>query len=106
MHPEVAHAVGLSIIFPSWILHNNIINPYIFKRWAKNVWQCDSVEAGVQKMRSKFSEWGSPITLAEIGIKESEFDLIADHALLSGKLGALKELNKKDVLSILNIASK
>jgi len=106
LHTEVAHAVGLSIIFPAWILHNKDINNAIFKRWAKNVWYSDSIEDAVNKMRKKFSDWGTPITLAEVGITENEFGLLADLALSHGKLGSLKQLTKDDVMSILKIASK
>lgn len=106
LHPEVAHAVGLSIIFPAWILHNQKINPAIFARWAKNVWECDSVDMAVKKMREKFSGWGTPISLTEVGIAESEFEKLIDLALSHGKPGALKQFGKEDVLSILRLAYK
>ncbi|HEY9186600.1 MAG TPA: iron-containing alcohol dehydrogenase [Ignavibacteria bacterium] len=104
LHPEVAHAEGLAIIFPAWIEYNKELNPGIFKRWAKNVWNSDSVDSAIQKMKEKYSEWGAPISLSQVGITENEIEELANIALLGEGLGVLRELNKQDVISILKIA--
>ena len=105
LHPEVAHGTGLGILFPAWIEYmNKTINPPIFKRWAKQVWDCDSVESALVSMKAKFRQWNSPICLSEIGINETELPAIADNILLAGAIGMLKPLDKKDILSILKIA--
>jgi len=94
----------LAIIFPAWIEYNKELNPGIFKRWAKNVWNSDSVDSAIQKMKEKYSEWGAPISLSQVGITENEIEELANIALLGEGLGVLRELNKQDVISILKIA--
>ncbi|MBS4000627.1 MAG: iron-containing alcohol dehydrogenase [Desulfobulbaceae bacterium] len=104
LHPTIAHAEGLSIIFPAWIEYVNLLKPHIFERWAKNVWEADSVEAGIERMKDKFKFWGAPVSMSEFNIEPDEFEKIAENALLIGEVGKIKELNKQDIINILNIA--
>ncbi len=105
LHPEVAHGTGLGILFPAWIEYmDKVVNPPIFKRWAKQVWNCNSVEAALSAMRDKFEKWNSPTKLSAINIKENEIEAIADNIMLTVNLGMMKKLNRNDVIEILKIA--
>lgn len=105
LHPKVAHGAGLGILFPAWIEYiHRIINPPIFSRWAKNVWNSDTVADALSAMRTKFKQWQSPIKLSELGIRENELPAIADNIMLAGRFGNMKELNYTDVMEILKIA--
>lgn len=102
---DIAHGTGLAILFPAWIAYCKDANPETFKRWAKNVWNADSVEEGVQKMKDKYTEWKTPISLMEIGIKEENLEEIRNITIKRfKKFGALKQLDGEDVLKILNLA--
>lgn len=105
LHPEVAHGAGLGILFPAWIEYmHKILNPAIFERWAKNVWNCDTVADALNAMKAKFKQWQSPVKLSEIGIKDSELAAIADNIMLAGRFGNMKQMTYNDVMEILKIA--
>jgi len=104
LYPNVAHAEGLSVIFPAWIKYVSPLKPEIFERWSKNVWNADSIESGIEAMKYKFREWGAPISLTELGISADEIENIANNAMLIGSLGKIKVLNKQDIINILQIA--
>ncbi|MBC8495389.1 iron-containing alcohol dehydrogenase [archaeon] len=102
---DVAHGTGLAILFPAWIAYCKDANLDTFKRWAKNVWNADSVEEGVLKMKAKYAEWETPISLTEIGVKEEDLEEIRNITINRfKKFGALKQLDGEDVLEILNLA--
>jgi hypothetical protein len=104
LHPEVAHAEGLAVLFPAWILYVAKSNPETFRRWAKEVWGASTVEAGVAKWRSKLRAWKMPVTLAGLGIAEREIPAIAANAMLKGPFGVLRKMQKRDVQSVLRLA--
>ncbi len=104
LHPEIAHGTGLAVVFPAWILYMHKYNPTTFERWAKNIWQCDNVGDAVKKMRDKYSFWGAPITLKELGIKKEDITLLAENATQRGPISSFKPLTKKDVEEILKLA--
>lgn len=104
LHPEVAHGAGLAVAFPSWIKYSQNMNPNLFKRWAMNVWRCESIDEAVEEMKNKFSSWGAPVSMSELNIGESEFDSITKNALTVGEIGRLNKLSYDDIMNILKIA--
>jgi len=104
LYPDVAHGAGLGVIFPAWIEYVKEENPATFKRWAKNVWGAKDASSAVKKMRERIKKWGNPVSLREFGVKKEDLGAIADKAIEVGKLGALKELGRAEVLAILKKA--
>jgi alcohol dehydrogenase YqhD (iron-dependent ADH family) len=102
--PEIAHGAGLGVLFPAWILYMQGHNPATFARWAKNIWQADSVEEAVARMRSTFQGWDAPVTLEELGVQEADIPAIVAAARKVGVLGKLKELTDADLEAILRLA--
>jgi alcohol dehydrogenase YqhD (iron-dependent ADH family) len=105
LNPEVAHGAGLGVVFPAWITYCQDADPELFKRWARNVWGEESIEDGVSAMKAKIKEWGSPTTLAGLGVKRSQIRDIAVNAVEFGLTGALKQLNENDIVDLLSLAS-
>lgn len=101
LHPEVAHGAGLAVVFPAWIRYVNNHNTDQFLRWARNVWNCDTIDEGINKMKEKFSVWKAPVTIAQLGVSESEIPEIAANACKFGKLGVLCEIKNDDIQNIL-----
>jgi alcohol dehydrogenase YqhD (iron-dependent ADH family) len=104
LHPEVAHGTGLGILFPAWIQFMEPNNPAQFKRWARELWNADSLDKGTRRMKETLKKWGAPISLSELGIKEKELKAIAENIWLRAPLGRLKSLTKQDVNAILKLA--
>lgn len=104
IHPEVAHGAGLSVIIPAWISIVADSNPRLFERWAKNVWQSNSIGEAIDRMKQKQQSWGAPITLRELGIEERELPSIAENALMVGQIGVLKQFTKDSIIDLLKKA--
>jgi len=110
LFPKVAHGAGLAVVFPAWILFMRNENPNTFSRWAKNVWNKDSVEDAVKSMREKYHEWGAPVTLSELGASEKDVDTVAAKVMEfaeewhEARLARLKNLGPDGVRAILRLA--
>ena len=104
INPQIAHAEGLAVMFPAWIKYVYDAKPYIFERWAKNVWDANSTLEAVDKMQQKYRDWGSPTTLTELGFTKSDFPQIIKCIVEYGRVGRIKQLNESDFEKILEIA--
>lgn len=107
VHPEVAHGAGLAVVFPAWIKYVYTLNEPQFLRWAKNIFNQDSVESGIVSLKEKYNSWGAPISLRNLGIDKEEIPHIADtiwKATSYRQIGNLKSLDYNDIYEILNIA--
>jgi alcohol dehydrogenase YqhD (iron-dependent ADH family) len=104
LKPEVAHGAGLAVVIPAWIRYVREKNPVLFLRWAKNIWQTDSVEEAIERMKAKQKSWGAPVTMTELGVAKSEIPAIAENALTVGNIGVLDNLGKDEIVKILESA--
>lgn len=104
IHPEVAHGAGLAVVIPAWISMVSGTNPKLFERWARNVWQSDTISDAIEKMKAKQKSWGAPTTLRELGVGEHEIPAIAENALLVGQIGVLKQFTQDDIIDLLKMA--
>lgn len=104
LYPEVSHAEGLAVLFPAWIKYVSHLKPNHFKRWAKNVWNSDSIDEAIDMMKNTFKSWKAPVSMSDLKIGSESFDAIADNVMLLGEFGNMKVLNKEDVLQILRLA--
>jgi alcohol dehydrogenase len=102
--PEIAHGAGLGVLFPAWILYMQDYNHNTFIRWAQRIWEADSVEAAVARMRLTFQDWDAPVTLGELGVTAADIPAIITAARKVGVLGKLKELTPADLEAILQLA--
>jgi len=104
LHPEIAHGTGLGIVFPAWIQYLKRYNRKTFHRWAREVWSARNIDYAVEKLKTKYSKWGAPVSLEEVGISEKEIPAMAENTMGMGKLGVVKKLSRKDVEAILRLA--
>lgn len=107
-----AHGRTLSIIFPAWmnyVYKNNIDR---FAQFATKVFDVSVVNKtneevaleGINSFITFIKDMGLPTTFAEEGLPTDNFELLAEKATASGDIGALKKLNKNDVINIYNLA--
>jgi alcohol dehydrogenase YqhD (iron-dependent ADH family) len=105
LYPHVAHSPGLTAIFPSWMKYCYKENPTQFNRWAKNVWQCESFEDAINKMKSKFKQWGSPTSIRELDVPKSSIpDFVQNTLGIAPVIGGLKILTADDISAIYEMA--
>lgn len=101
LYPRVAHAEGLAAVFPSWLRYTYDANELQFKRWAKEVWDGDSVEEGVQNMVKKFRSWGQPTCIKELNVPRERIPDIVDTVVkFAPTLGQVKILKADDYRKI------
>lgn len=108
---DITHGVGLAIVTPRWmryILSEQTVEK--FAEYARNVWGITESDAyrcanlGIDATEEFFRECGIPMTLSELGIDASKFDVMAEDAVKFGGLAqAYVALDKEDVVEILRM---
>lgn len=104
LFPKVAHAESLSVLFPAWIKYVSQLKPEIFERWAKNIWQQESIDLGIIEFQSKLRQWKAPISLADLNIDEESIIPIAKNSIELGPIGNIKSINYEDMVNILKLS--
>jgi alcohol dehydrogenase YqhD (iron-dependent ADH family) len=114
---DVAHGAGLAVLTPNWMKYVYKDNVPMFVQFAVIVMGVQGsfrdpdaiVLEGIGRLAEFFRKMGLPGTLAELGIEESKFELMARKATgiaygAERPLGGLKKLGWQDVLAIYNLA--
>jgi alcohol dehydrogenase YqhD (iron-dependent ADH family) len=114
---DIAHGAGLAVLTPAWMRYVYKTNINMFVQFAVNVMDVQGsyrepdalVMEGIGRLQEFFKKMGLPLTLAELGIKEKDFETMAKRATGedSGKpftLGGLRKLGWKDVAEIYKLA--
>lgn len=104
LFPKVAHAEGLAVIFPAWIKYVYIENPKKFERWAKEVFNENTIEYGINHFISMLKKWKAPTTLSDLNIDKSYIPALAENAMQLGTLGNFRKIEYSDVVKILELA--
>lgn len=106
---DITHGVGLAILTPAWMRY--VLNADTVKRFAmfaRNVWDVnkpDDYEAaitGINLTQQFFMELGLPGTLSELGIDDSQFEIMASEAIRTSGLSSRSyvKLSVEDVVQI------
>lgn len=107
---DITHGVGLAIVTPRWmryILSDKTVDKFV--QYAVNVWNIenkgdkfDIANKAIDKTEEFFKKIKIPMTLTEINIDSSKFEIMAEKAVKFGHLdNAYVKLNKEDVVNIL-----
>lgn len=107
---DLTHGIGLAILTPPWmrhILNENTVDK--FCEYGVNVWKLpsdmprfDLANAAIDATETFFETLKIPMTLHEVGIDESKFEVMAKKAVeLGGLAYAYVPMNEKDVIEIL-----
>ncbi|MHB8962184.1 MAG: iron-containing alcohol dehydrogenase [Saccharofermentanales bacterium] len=114
-YDEVAHAAGLSALFPAWATYVRPADNAKFVRFAVNVWGCRmdaenpdlTALAGIERCRAYFADvLRMPISLHELGIGDDRFEEMAVKCTYYGRriIPGIMELQKEDILNIFHLA--
>ena len=109
---DITHGVGLAILTPRWmryILNENTVDKFV--DYAVNVWHLpvaedkyETANKGIDATEQFFKTCGIPMTLTELGIDDTNFDLMAKGAVQRGYLQyayvALKEADVRKILEM------
>lgn len=90
---DITHGVGLAILTPAWmryVLNENTVKR--FAMFARNIWNVtkeddyEAANAGIDLTEKFFHDMGLPGTLSEIGLDDSQFELMASEAVRTSGL--------------------
>ncbi len=114
---DISHGAGLAAVWGSWARYCREENMPRFARFAKNVMGVDTTgmsdleaaEAGIKAMEGFFQSIGMPINIHDLlgkEVSDAEIEKMADYASHNGTitLGALKVLDRADIVNIYNMA--
>ncbi|MCR8631725.1 iron-containing alcohol dehydrogenase [Paenibacillus radicis (ex Xue et al. 2023)] len=109
---DIAHAEGLSVLFPNWMKYVYQERIDRFVQYAVRVWQIDPngktdneiALAGIQATRDYFTRIGAPSRLGDLNIDGKELDRMAKETVRFGPVGSFKPLNESDVRQILEMS--
>ncbi|GAA4877515.1 iron-containing alcohol dehydrogenase [Paenibacillus vulneris] len=109
---DIAHAEGLSVLFPNWMKYVYKERLDRFVQFAVRVWQVDPAGKsdeqialeGIQATRDYFTRIGAPSRLSELNIDAKELDRMAKETVRFGPVGSFKALHESDVRSILEMS--
>lgn len=106
---DIAHAAGLSIMFPAWMkyVYKNDIPK--FARFGRNIFSLegndeDVAVESINKIIEFFNEIGSPTSLKQVDIKQDAIEKLTENASLRAPIGVLMKLNKDDIREIYKLA--
>jgi alcohol dehydrogenase YqhD (iron-dependent ADH family) len=115
---DVAHGAGLAVVTPAWMRYVYKENINMFVQFAVNVMGVEAsfrdpefaVNEGIDRLEAFFKTLGLQVTLTELGIDESNFELMAKKAtwFKDGQerlaVGGIKRLSWKDIVEIYKLA--
>ncbi len=113
MYDFVAHAEGLSILFPAWAKYVYKTNAPLFAKFAYNVLGVSSnlsheqaAVVGINRIEKYFESIGMPTKLSQLGITSKNFDDMAMKATKGNTVpvDGIKKLYVDDIIEIFKLA--
>ena len=84
LYPEVAHAAGLSVLFPAWAKYYVNYDPEKFNKLATNVFglnnknKLENGKAGIREIEKLFNLLEMPATFKDLGIENPDIDKLVN----------------------------
>lgn len=111
-HYDIAHGAGLAVVFPAWMKYVWREHPNMMIQYAKRVWNVETegknteevVLEAIKRTEEFYHSIGLPTKLADIGISDKDFNVMAQKAVENGAIGSFKQLNFEDVVNIYKLA--
>jgi hypothetical protein len=114
MYPRIAHAAGLSALWPSWARYACRENVNRFAQYAVNVWNLDmdfenpmkTALAGIRATEEFFQSLGMPVTLKELQVEPDKIEELAEKCTFMGKrrLTGICDMGKKEIMDVYRMA--
>ncbi len=114
---DIPHGAGLAILTPAWMQYVYKENMPLFHQFARQVMGVEGscreeekmITEAIKRLRAFYQKMGLPGTLREIGIDETNFELMAKKAtsiphMMEPRIGGLKKLDWKDIVEIYKLA--
>jgi len=95
---NVPHGAGLAVVIPAWMKWYKEKNLAQFQRFAKEIFDVEDADKGIEGLENWFRKIGAPTTLEELNIPRDAIDEIAENASETAKVWGFSELYPKEVI--------
>ena len=95
---NVPHGAGLAVVIPAWMKWYIKQNKPQFKRFAREVFDGESMYDAIEGLENWFNKIGAPTTLKELNIDREGIDEIAENASQTAKIWGFSELYSKETI--------
>ncbi len=96
---NIAHGAGLSIIMPAWMKWQKNNLPARFEQFAKNMFNVDGADAGIEALKNWYSKIGAPVKLKEGNIPESDIPMLVEKLQAVAKMWGAETLYTKEMIT-------
>ena len=95
---NVPHGAGLAVVIPAWMKWYIKQNKPQFKRFAREVFDGESMYDAIEGLENWFNKIGAPTTLKELNIDREGIDEIAENDSQTAKVWGFSELYPKETI--------
>ncbi len=103
---NIAHGAGLSILMPAWMKWQKNNQPERFVQFAKNMFNVDGADAGIEALKQWYRKIGAPVTLKEGNIPEEDIPMLVEKLSAVVKMWGSEALYSKEMIRIVLENSK
>jgi alcohol dehydrogenase YqhD (iron-dependent ADH family) len=96
---NIAHGAGLSIIMPAWMKWQKQFQPERFDRFAQNMFNVTNADAGIDALTNWYIKIGTPVTLSEGNIPESDIPMLVGKLQAVAKMWGAESLYTKEMIT-------
>jgi alcohol dehydrogenase YqhD (iron-dependent ADH family) len=95
---NIAHGAGLSIVMPAWMKWQKNNLPERFVQFAKNMFNVEGADAGIEALKQWYQKIGTPVTLKEGNIPEEDIPMLVEKLLRVAKMWGAESVYTKEMI--------
>lgn len=96
---NIAHGAGLSIIVPAWMKWQKTNLPERFEQFAKNIFNVEGADAGIEALKQWYSKIGTPVTLKEGNIPEEDIPVLVEKLSVVASMWGAESLYTNEMIT-------
>jgi alcohol dehydrogenase YqhD (iron-dependent ADH family) len=96
---NIAHGAGLSIVVPAWMKWQKNLLPERFRRFAKELFNVETADEGIEALKNWYTKIGAPVSLKEGDIPEEGVSMMVEKLFMGAKMMRAEALFSKEMLT-------
>ena len=96
---NIAHGAGLSIVVPAWMKWQKNLLPERFNQFAKNMFNVEGADAGIEALKQWYVKIGAPVTLTEGNIPNEDIPVLVEKLSTIAKMWGAETLYSKEMIT-------
>lgn len=97
---NIAHGAGLAIVVPAWMKWQKNLLPERFDRFAKEMFNLETADEGIEALKNWYSKIGAPVSLKEGNIPEEGIAMMVEKLFMGAKMMGADALYSKEMLNM------